>query len=75
MKKHWPILKIKEKFAKTFEGDPIISFKPTRHLREIIGGNTIINNNVNRTTKENMNGKCNSRNGRKHKVLQSGQDH
>ena len=53
MKKHWYILKINRKLANIFEGDPIISFKWVRDLREIIGGgNTIINNNVRRTKKK-----------------------
>ena len=40
-------------------------FQTNKKLEEMIGGNTIINNNVKRTTKENMNGKYLPRNGRK----------
>ena len=53
-----------ENLAKTFEGDPITSFKRTRNLREIIRGNNIINNNL-KITKENTNRKCRPRKGRK----------
>ena len=55
MNRQHPTIK---KSAKTFEGDPVISFRRTRNLGEEIGGNTIINNIIKRTAKENMNGKC-----------------
>ena len=44
MKKYWSILEINEKLAKTLKGDPKLSFKQTRSLREEIGENTTINN-------------------------------
>ena len=61
-------MKINEKLAETFEGDLIISSKRTRNLREIIGGKTVINNNVKITTKENTSGKCHPCNGRKNTI-------
>ena len=67
MKKHWSILKMNEKLAKTFERDAIISiisFKRSRKLREIIDGNTIIDRNI-KKKEENMNGKCRPCNRRK----------
>ena len=69
MKKHQSILQINKKIAKTFEGDPIISFKRTRNPREIIDGNTIINK-VKRTAKENMEGKLSLCKGRKNCVFE-----
>lgn len=58
MTKQGSILKINKELAKTFDGDPIISFKKARNLQELFGGNTIIENKFKRTTKENMSGKC-----------------
>ena len=43
---YFSILKINDKLAKKFTGDPMISFKRTRNLKVKISGNTIINNNV-----------------------------
>ena len=69
MNRQHPTIK---KSAKTFGGDPVISFRRTRNLGEEIGGNTIINNIIKRTAKENMNGKCRRCNSRqKNDVLQT----
>ena len=58
IKKHWSTLKVNKTLVKKIAGDPIISFKRTRNMGEIIGGKAIININVKRTTKENLKGKC-----------------
>ena len=56
--------------------DPIIPFKQTRNLREIISGNNIINKNIKKAMKENMNGKIHPmQRQEKHDVLETGQDH
>ena len=34
MKKQWSILKKNKELGKTFDGDPIISFKRTRNLKK-----------------------------------------
>ena len=69
MKENWSIFRVNESLSKTFAGDPIIFFNRTRNLREIISGNTIINNNVKRTTKENMNGESRAFNGREKRCV------
>lgn len=51
--KHWPILQNKWTIQKAFATTPIVSFKRTKALRNIIGGNTIVNGKVKRNDKPN----------------------
>lgn len=78
MKKHWSILKINEKLAKTFERDAIISiisFKRSRKLREIIDGNTIINRNIKKKRRKYERKMSSMQPQEKHNMLQTSQDH
>ena len=42
--KHWDILKINRDFEHVFTGLPIIVFRRSRNLQDILGKKTIINN-------------------------------
>ena len=42
----WVILQIQEMIQKAFTKTPIVSFKGTKNLRDILGGNTIVNDKV-----------------------------
>ena len=44
--KHWDILKINRAFEQVFAELPIVVFRRNRHLQDILGKKTIINNYV-----------------------------
>ena len=43
--KYWSLLKINQNLAKSFELKPILSFKRSKNLKNLIGGNTLVNGN------------------------------
>ena len=44
--KHWPILQTNETLRKSFTNNPLVSFKRTKKLRDLLGGNTMVNDKV-----------------------------
>ena len=41
LKQHWHILNVNPGLKKVFENKPLLSFRKTKNLRQLIGGNTI----------------------------------
>ena len=56
--KHWLLLKINPNLAKSFELKPILSFKRSKNLKNLIGGNTLINGKLKKTYKPVTIGQC-----------------
>ena len=56
--KNWNILGINSKIAKAFSNPPIIAYKRKKNLRDILGSNKIVNNEVAKSTGRNDIGFC-----------------
>ena len=58
IKKHWNILKINPILEKVFSEKPVVAFRRGKNLQQIIGGQTIANNQVLKRNTKNTNGHC-----------------
>ena len=56
LEKHWPTLQIDDNLKEVFNEKPMIAFKRNKNLRDLIGGNNIVNNKVAR--RKEQRGKC-----------------
>ena len=43
---NWKTLNINQKVSKAFQAKPLVAFRRSRNLQDLIGGNTILNNKV-----------------------------
>ena len=58
IEKNWHLLQINPILAKTFENKPFIAYKRNKNLKELIGGNKIVNNKVFRNRPMQKEGIC-----------------
>ena len=65
VEQYWNILQINTDLQPVFQTKPMIAYKRNKNLKEIIGGNTIVNSKVFKRQLKDRNGKCKPCNGNK----------